>query len=247
MKRFRLALIALLSLCCADAVAQQTSGVIRFEVPVLPEAARHLELLTVPSYLALALENNGMNPSLSSRLVIRNRESFQVKAGILRYTGRKGSVFNYEAGIHLSFGVGESSFTARVEVDTSALDKGTVAVRVFPPLARLIPQDFIERVEFKMRVLANLQAQRDMLTYFDRIAKEQRDRKRGFDGMLEAIAIEAYNRSGGPALAATGRDRGEAESLSDQAMLLATLAIWLIGFPVFLYIVRTRRKGQRPA
>jgi hypothetical protein len=84
-----------------------------------------------------------------------------------------------------------------------------------------------------------------MLAYFDRLAKEQRDRKRGFDGMLEAIALEAYNRSGGPA--APGRDRGEAEPFSDQLMLLATLAIWLIGFPVFLYIVRTRRKGKPAA
>ena len=65
--------------------------------------------------------------------------------------------------------------------------------------------------------------------------------------MLEAIALEAYNRSGEPATGATGRDRGEAEPLSDQVMLLATLAIWLIGFPVFLYFVRARRRRQRPA
>jgi len=117
---------------------------------------------------------------------------------------------------------------------------------VFPPLAKLVPQPFIERVEFKIRELANLQAQKNVLAYLDRIAKEQ-GKKRGFDGMLEAIAFEAYNRSGGPSVATPVRDRGEAEPLSDQIMLLATLAIWIIGFPVFLYFVRTRRKGQRPA
>ena len=238
-------LLIALSLSCGAAMAQKSEG-IRFEVPVLPGAARHLELLTAPAYLALALENNGLSPSLSSRMMIRGRESFQIKAGIVRYTGRKGTVFNYEAGINLSFGVGESSFTVRVEIDTSTLEQGKITVRVFPPLAKLVPQPFIERVEFKMRALANLQAQQNVLAYLDRIAKEP-GKKRGFDSMLEAIAFEAYNRSVSPSAATPARDRGEGEPLSDQAMLLATLAIWLIGFPVFLYFIRTRRKGQRPA
>jgi len=246
MKRYLCLLGLALGISCGATVAQKPEG-IRFEAPVLPGAARHLELLSAPAYLVLALENNGLSPSLSSRMTILNRESVQIKAGIVRYTGRKGPVFNYEAGINLAFGVSESSFTARVEIDTSMLEQGKITVRVFPPLAKLVPQSFIERVEFKIRALANLQAQQNVLAYLDRIAKEQQHSKRGYNGMLEAIAFEAYNRSGGPAAAMSARDEGGAEPLSDQAMLITTLAIWLIGFPVFLYIVRKRRMGQRPA
>jgi hypothetical protein len=140
--------LIMLGLCCGQVMAQQPGGTIRVQVAVVPEAARHLELLTVPSYLALALENNGLSPSLSSRLVIRSGESFQIKAGILRYTGHKGPVYNYEAGVNLSFGLGESSVTVRVEIDTSALKDGTIEIRVFSPFAKQIPQEFIERVEF---------------------------------------------------------------------------------------------------
>lgn len=247
MNRYLQLIIIVLMLYCGASAAQQTGTMVTFEVPVLPESARYVELLTAPSYLALALENNGLNPSLSSRPVIRDRESFQIKTGIVRYTGRRGPVFNYETGINLSFGLGESSFTVRVEVDTSTVQRGIAIIRVFSPLAKLIPHEFTKRVEHKIHMIANLQAQREMLAYFDRLAKEQQDKKRGFDGMLEAIALEAYNRSGWPALATSGRDRGQAEPLSDQVMLLATLAVWLIGFPVFLYVVRTRRKGQRAA
>jgi hypothetical protein len=189
------------------------------------------------------LENNGLKPSQLSRPRVHSRESFEIKGGVIRYTDRSGEVFRYDAGIDLTLGAGEPSFKVRVEVDTSALKDGTVELRVYSPVVKLIPKDIVNRLEFKLHTLANLQVQRDMLAYFDRISKEQ-DRKRGLDGMLEAIALEAYNGSGP---AASGRDRGGAEPLSDQVMLLGTLAIWLIGFPVFLFIVRTRRKNQRPA
>lgn len=230
----------------AAALAQPAKGAIKFELPVVPEVARHLELLAVPGYAALALENNGLNPSLSSRLTVKDRESFQIRAGVVRYTGKKGALYLYEAGLNLSLGVGESSFTVPLEVDTSGVARGALVVRVYPPLARLLPQELVERIEFKIRSLADLQSQRKMVAYFERLANEQQAKGRGFEGMLEAIVLEAYNRSGSTVSGQPLRDRGDAETLSDQAMLLATLAIWLVGFPVFLLFVRWRRKKQQP-
>ena len=232
----------LLGLWCAPAIAQSQDAV-RFEVPVLVESARYLDLLAAPGIAVLALENNELYPSLSSRLVIKDREAFTISSGVVRYVGRHADVYSYEAGFNLSLGVGESTLTFPVEVDTSAVSKGMLTIRMYPPLAKFLPEDLLQRVEFKIRSLADLQSQRKLLTYLDRVSSEQKARGRGFDGILEAIALEAYNRSGG-----TGQslmERGRAESLSDQVVLLAVLAVWLIGFPIFLFLVR--RKQKKPA
>jgi len=244
MRRIVRLLALVLALICAPAVAAPSDTAITFRVPVVPETARYLDLLAAPSYLALALENNGFSPSLSSRMTLNSRESFQIKAGILTYTGRKGPVFDYDAGLNLSLGVSESKFTIPVEVDTSELSRGTIVVRVYPPLAKLFPRELIDRIDFKIRTLANLPAQHKVLDYLDQLAKAERARGRGFDGLLEAIAFDAYNHSIVPSQAAPGCDRGEATPLSDQIVLLLTLAIWIVGFPVLVYYVRARRKAH---
>lgn len=244
----RLTMVAL-ALLCAPAAAQKPEG-IEFDVAVLPGAARHLELLAFPAYLALALENNGLSLSRSSPLVIRNRETVQIKAGSMHYTGRKGSVFNYEAAFNLSFGVAESSLTMRVNVDTSRVGQGTLLVRVFPPLAKLIPQQVIEKVDFKIRAFGSLETQEKVLAYLDRIGKEEQGRSRGVDGMLEAIAFDAYNRSASAdraaaAAALAGQLGKEPEPIYGRKLLLAALVLWLAGFPLFLYFVRRRRGEER--
>jgi len=209
-------------------------------VPVLPESARYLDLLAAPGIAALALENNDLYPSLSSRPVIKNRESFAIRSGVVRYIGRKAEVDSYETGFNLPLVSGESTLTFPVEVDTSGVATGMLVIRMYPPLAKFLPEDLLQRVEFKIRSLADLESQRKMLTYLDRVSSEQKAKGRGFDGVLEAIALEAYNRSGGTGQALS--DRGRAESLSDQAVLLAVLAVWLIGFPIFLFLVRRKQK-----
>jgi hypothetical protein len=243
MKRLVVAAVLMLA---TPAFSQKSENAVRFNVPVVPEAARHLEMLTVPGYLALALENNGFHPSVSSRLIVKDRESFQIRAGFVRYKGRKGTVYSYDTGVNLSLGVTDQEITVPVEVDTSSVSTGMLSVRAYPPLASFLPNSFLQRVELKINMLANLASQRAMLAYFDRLAEQQQAKGRGFEGMLEAIALEAYNNSGGPG-AGLRRDRGAAEPLSDQIILLATVAIWLIGFPIFLLFVRRRRKARQPA
>jgi hypothetical protein len=229
----------------AGSAAQETGAPLQFTVPVLPAAAKYLEMLEMPPYLALALENNDLSPSLSSRLEIVNRRSFRIRAGVLTFVKRKDALFTYEAGVNLSLGVGDAKFTIPVEVDVSGLARGNVVVRLFPPLAKMLPKDLVDRIEFKIRTLANLQAQRKLLAYLDGLSKEQASLGRGRDGLIEAILLDAYARK--PQAIAAGGDRGRAEAHSDQAILIITLAIWIIGFPVFLFFVRTRRKEQRAA
>src|SRR4051794_37016717 len=71
---------------------------IRFEVPVLPDFQRYLFLLEEPGIMAVALENNGLSPSLSSKLKVHeDGRKLEIRNAVLRYSGRKGTVFTYEA------------------------------------------------------------------------------------------------------------------------------------------------------
>jgi hypothetical protein len=79
------------------------------------------------------------------------------------------------------------------------------------------------------------------LDYLDRLSKAPGAADPGALG--EAILLDAYNRSGGPA--ARG-DVGDAVPLSEQWMLILTLAIWLILFPAALVVYRPRRRRARP-
>ena len=176
----------LVGIWCGLVVAQSRDAV-TFRVPVLPESARYLDLLAAPGIAALALENNDLYPSLSSRLVIKDREGFTIRSGVVRYIGRKAEVYSYKAGFNLPLVSGESTLTFPVEVDTGSAAKGMVVIRMYPPLAKLLPEDLLQRVEFKIRSLADLHSQRKLLTYLDRVSKEQKAKGRGFDGVAEDL------------------------------------------------------------
>ncbi len=227
--------------CAPASGAERVGDAIVLKVPALPDAARHLKLLEFPSYLALALENNGFSPSQSSRLVVKDRAEFGIRTASVRFTGRKGAVFRYEAAVSMTAGGGAAALRVPVEVDASSLAAGTLVVRVYPPLSSLMPAELLERIEFKLRALASEAAQRKMVRYLDDIAA----RGGSADAQLEAILTEAYNR-GVPAAAGSGRDTGDAEPLSEQYALIATLAIWLVLVPLAFFVRRLRaRRGKR--
>jgi hypothetical protein len=225
----------------AHGLAQAPRTALQFQVPVVPDVVRHVDMLTVPAYLALALENNGFQPSMSSRLVVKDRQTFQIKDGFVRYKGKKGAIYSYDAGVFVSLGITDKEITVPVEVDTSTIRTGKLLVSAYPPLADILPNELIDKIEMKVASLASLPVQRKILTYLDDLTEREDAKVRGFDGVLEAIAFEAYNKSDKRTL---GRSNsGEAEPLSDQVLLLLTVAIWLIGFPVFLLVVRRQRKS----
>lgn len=240
----RLIAILLSMILAGPASAQETRKSLDFEIPVLPGIARHLELLKVPSYAVLAMENNGLRLSLSTQVVLKGRDALQMRIGTARYVGIRGDVFLYEGGLSMAFVGAGSGLTVPVEVDTSRIADGTISVRAFPPLAGLVPQEILDKVEFKIRALANLQTQAQLLAYLDELQASPAVKKGGFEAMLEAIVLEGYNRVAGEAIAGGGvaSDRGVAESVSDQTLLLITLLVWGIGFPIFLYIIRMRRR-----
>src|SRR5882672_4707097 len=133
-----------------------------------------------------------MYASLSSRLVVKSREEFQVRNASVRFVGQKGPIYLYDAGAVLSLGMSEKTFTFPAEIDTTDVAKGKLVIRVYPPLAAMLPKDLLAKIEFKSRALADLQSQRKILDYLDRLAARSENRER----MRDAIAFEAYNRSG---------------------------------------------------
>src|SRR5512146_1056275 len=121
-------------LCSGTASGQQKQAhALVFDVSVLPETARYVELLAYPAYLAVALENNGLNPSLSSRVVIRDSKSLQIKNAALQYAGKRGAIYTYTAELGWSLGATETSFKIPVEVDTSSAQQGKIRMIVHIP------------------------------------------------------------------------------------------------------------------
>lgn len=221
--------------CAAD------EGELRFEIAALPGFQRHVGLLEHPGYIGVALENVDLHPTLSSKLVVRERgREVEAKNLIIRFTGKNAASYAYEAGV--SLGIGKTSVTFPVIVDLAALASGKTIVVAKLPLATLLSDEKRERIQTKVRMLANAPAQQKVLDYLDRLAKAAGP---GADpaALHEAILLDAYNRSGGPAMA--GRDVGDAVPLSEQWMLIVTLAIWLILFPAGLLVYRLRRRRAR--
>ena len=209
---------------------------LRFELATLPGFERHVRLLERPGYIGVVLENNDLPPSLSSKLVVRDRgREAQAKSGIVRFTGRNGAVYNYEGGV--SLGIGKASITVPASVDVSALASGKTVVVARLPLANLLSDEKRDRIQNKVRALANTAVQQKILDYLDAMSKLA-----GADpnALFEAILLDSYNRSGGPA---AGRaDVGDAVPISEQWMLIVTLVIWLILVPAGLLIYKLRRR-----
>jgi hypothetical protein len=198
---------------------------------------RYVDLLAQPGYLAITLENNDLSPSLSSKIKVgENGGSAEIRNAVVRFTGRKGPLFSYEAAYLL--GLGDTKISFPVYVDTSALSLGKVTVTLSPPLAQLIPKELIDRIQLKAQLIANTSAQQKVVNYLDGMSKH--------GDLIEAVLLDAYNRSGGP-MARGARDVGDAVPLSDQWLLILTLIIWLIVVPVVLLVYRLRRGRAKPA
>jgi hypothetical protein len=213
---------------------------LRFEIPTLPGFQRHAGLLEHPGYIGVLLENNDLPPTLSSKIVIgeRGREA-QAKSGIIRFTGKSGTTYNYEGGV--SLGIGKAAITVPATVDISQLAAGRIVVAAKLPLANLLSDDKRTRIEMKVRALANTAVQQRILDYLDAAAKRTGAEP---SALFEAILLDSYNRSGGAAAAARA-DIGDAVPISEQWMLLVTLAIWFILVPAGLLVYKWRRRRSR--
>lgn len=230
--------ILILVLAAGRAAAGDKPGdVLQFDITVLPGIERHLDLMPYPPYLAVALENNGIRPSNLSRPVIADDHSLQFRSSTLRFVERKGQKFTYEASIEWDIATKQIRFKVPVEVDTASLASGKLSVRFYIPLARFFPQSINERIKLKVQSLAAEPVQQKMLGYFDDLKRKEMP-SGGTAGVLKQILIQGYNHPSSIESHGAACEPGDAEPLSDQALLLATLVIWLVIVPLGIYLWR---------
>lgn len=237
------------AMVCGAIPFARAANEIRIEIPVVPALERYADLLAFPGFFGVALENNGLSPSLSSKLQVKERgRALEIRNGTLRYKDRKGPIYIYEAVVTLNLGVGESKLAFPVAVDLAQISSGKVVVTAVPPLANLFPSELTDRIRIKVSLIANATTQQKMIDYLNGLAGLAPKDLVGISALSEAILVDAYNKGGGPA-AMRGSDVGEAVPLSDQWMLLLTLAIWLLIVPAYLLFrrIRVRRNEKRRA
>lgn len=234
--------VATVALCALSSFAADRGGKdLVFKLPVVPELQRHLYLFENPAYLALVLENNGMSPSLSSKPVIKDRAGFEIRNLAVRFTGKSASVYRYTASLKLSLAGVVTEVVVPAEVDFSTLGSGSLTIKAYPPMAGAIPSFLLEKVDFKLRLIADLSRQREIVAYLD--ALPQKPPAAGaLDPRLEAIITEAYNR--GTMTVVSNKNTGEATPLSEQIGLILTIVIWLVGLPIVM-ILRYRRNMRK--
>ncbi len=246
----RLAVLFLFVLCCAQPVcaASPKGGALQIEIPIVQGAEKYLELLEYPAYLVVALENNSIKTSNMGRPTLIDEHTVQLKSAMLSFTEKKGAVYAYKASIEWDIPLKHLKFEVPVEIDASSVSKGKIKVSIFLPLANLFPDALVERIRMKIQILSGPEVQKRMLGYFDDLSKKT-DPVSGLQGLFSKIMLQSYG-----ALVDTGggcvtREPGDAELLSDQAYLLATLAIWLIIGPgsvaAFVFLRNRKNRNQK--
>ena len=216
---------------------------LKFEIPVSSALTEYVDTLLVsPAYAALALQNAGLPIALSTPVKLLNRQSFQVGPGKVSYQKKKDKVYFYTASMVLPLGK-ELSFP--VEIDISNIDNGQLKIRAYTGLSALIPQDILVRVESKLKMLANANSQKQLIAYLAERSGGKLNNPDAQSRFFDAIMFDAYNNlgrlnasDGSPYL----REAGSAESLSDQVSLIFAIIIWVLGFPICLFIIRRQRK-----
>ena len=246
----RLTVLFLFVLCWAQPLyaASPKEDAFQIEIPIVQGAKKYLDLLEYPAYLVVALENNGIKTSNMGRPTLIDEHTVQLKSAMLRFTEKKGAVYAYKTSIEWDIPLQHLKFEVPVEIDTSSVSKGKIKVSIFLPLANLFPDALVERIRMKTQILSGPEVQKRMLGYFDDLSKKT-DPASGLQGLFSKIMLQSYSAPVDVGGVCSPREPGDAESLSDQAYLLATLVIWLLIGPAsiaaFIFWRNRKNKNQK--
>ena len=206
---------------------------LKMEVQVIPELARYDFFFQSPSYAVLALQNAGLNISLTKSVVIIDRATFEVGPCKIKHITKKGTIYYYDVTLSLPLG---KRLIFPLQIETNQISRGRLLIIFQPPIASLIPKELIEKVESKLMVLGNINTQKQLSLYLatlDIQASSNLNQVNAFD----RIAFDAYFRDS----TAISNDAGISEPVNDQIALISTIIIWVVCFPAFLLFVRRQR------
>lgn len=235
--------IFLISVIAQFSPARAANEQIQFDIRLSPSLSAYADtFLESPAYAVLALQNAGVTISASQPVTILSRESFQVGLAKVSYLQKKKKTYFYKASIELGMGK-EISFP--VEIDGSDIDKGFLKIRVISALEKLIPEEMTMRIESKLQMVSNEYAQKQYVAYLAEKNVGKLTNLNEVSKLFDAIAFDTYNNAGRIQQVIKGsqneRPIGAAEPLSEQVSLIFAILIWLIGFPIFLFIIRRQR------
>lgn len=230
-----IALVVFFSCCAQPIYAASTSkeGALQFEITIAQGAEKYLELLAYPAYLAVALENIGIKTSNMGRPTLIDEHTIKLKSAMLRFAEKKGAVYSYEGSLEWDIPFKHLKFEVPVEIDISSITKGSVQVGVFLPIASFFPDVLVERIRMKIQMLSGPSVQKQLLGYLDGLSSKT-DTAIGLQGLFPKIMLQSFSAPIDAGGVCISREPGDAESLSDQAYLLATLAIWLVIVPALI-------------
>jgi len=233
--------------CCANQTfaASHNDGSLQFEIPIETDAVKYLEFLEYPAYLVVAFENNSIKTSNIGHPKLVDERTVQFKKATLHFSERKGMVYFYKGSIEWVAPLKSLTFEVPVEIDTSAVSKGNIRVNIFFPLANIVPDALVQRIKLKVQAMSALAIQRKMLIYFNDLSKKTTSDSK-LQSMFPIIMFQAYNAPSDSGGVCPPREPGDAESLADQAYLLATLVIWLIIVPatIAVFVYWRKRKNR---
>lgn len=213
---------------------------ITFTVQLPKEAARYTALLQFPGAACMAMENAGLQLSLVDTLSVGNGgRSVSVRNLTLEFRSYANEQAVFEASTLVGIEAAGSRLSFPVIVDLRSVGSGTAKVSLLIPGAKLIPPGLVDKLQTKLQQWSSPEVHKRIFDYLSSLSIDTVD-KDPIDSMVRQIMADGYNRR---ALARShGGNAGEAIPLSDQWMLILSLAIWLIAVPV-TYLVRRRRSN----
>ena len=226
----------------AQARAANThSARIEADIPVRVAFAKYTDLFAAPSYMLVALDNIQASPLTGGRITIQDAANFRYRIIEARFAGRKDAVYRYEGKIEWNLAVTTAALSGVMELDTARLAEGAVSLKVSFPLAGLLPDELVERIRVKLALAGEPKRQDALLAYLTALQKRVDAAPAPKPTLFELILVDAHNQS--MALGSNVREAGDAEPLSDQIALIATLIIWFVAVPA-LFVLRRRRRGK---
>jgi hypothetical protein len=211
-------------------VAEGPGDALQVNVKVIPGVQDYTELLERPSYAIIAMDNLGVKVVNSGKITILGGSAFRYKSMTLRFSEKRGQLYLYTGRVGWNSDGEIRGIDFTVEVDTSGMNNGVVALCVRTPLVRMLPRDLTDMIALKVQLLTNELIQEKILAYFARLEGKG---VKGAAGLGELILIDSYNlRSNIP-------DRGSAAPpgwLSYKPVVVAFLALALVGTSIFLMV-----------
>ena len=207
--------------------ANESNSNLKFQIKVVENTSKFVDLLQYPSYLAVAFENSGIRATNAGRVILVDRENLQFRNVSVKFLEKKGGLIKYMSHIQWDLSMTKVTIDIPFEIDLRRLDEKIVEVSFYPKGSALLPDALVQKMQMKILAVASLEAQQAIINYLQKISNKN---KRGIEGMLETILIDSYNL---PVISSGDgcKEFGDAEQLKDQYNLLATILIWFLLLP----------------